>query len=85
MEKKVVTISEAFYIELMMSNIYLDMLFSAGVDNWDGISEAEKAFKEYLEKQEEVSKELGQYVLEVKTIEVPDEHEQEQEQKKDEE
>lgn len=84
MEKKVVTISEAFYIELMMSNIYLDMLFSAGVDNWDGISEAEKAFKEYLEKQEEVSKELGQYVLEVKTIEVPDE-EQEQEQKKDEE
>ena len=83
MEKKVVTISEAFYIELMMSNIYLDMLFSAGVDNWDGISEAEKAFKEYLEKQEEVSKELGQYVLEVKTIEVPDE--QEQEQKKDEE
>lgn len=83
MEKKVVTISETFYIELMMSNIYLDMLFSAGVDNWDGISEAEKAFKEYLEKQEEVSKELGQYVLEVKTIEVPDE--QEQEQKKDEE
>ena len=82
MEKKVVTISEAFYIELMMSNIYLDMLFSAGVDNWDGISEAEKAFKEYLEKQEEVSKELGQYVLEVKTIEVPDE---EQEQKKNEE
>lgn len=79
MERKVVTISEAFYIELMMSNIYLDMLFSAGVDNWDGISEAEKAFKEYLEKQEEVSKELGQYVLEVKTIEVPDE-EQEQEQ-----
>lgn len=83
MGKKVVTISEAFYIELMMSNIYLDMLFSAGVDNWDGISEAERAFKEYLEKQEEVSKELGQYVLEVRTIEVPDE--QEQEQKKDEE
>ena len=79
MERKVVTISEAFYIELMMANIYLDMLFSAGVDNWDGISEAEKAFKEYLEKQEEVSKELGQYVLEVKTIEVPDE-EQKQEQ-----
>lgn len=78
MEKKVVTISEAFYIELMMSNIYLDMLFSAGVDNWDGISEAEKAFKEYLEKQEEVSKELGQYVLEVKTIEVPEEQEQQQ-------
>ena len=83
MEKKVVTISEAFYIELMMSNIYLDMLFSAGVENWDGISEAEKAYKKYLEKQEEVSKELGQYVLEVRTIEVPDE--QEQEQKKDEE
>lgn len=83
MERKVVTISEAFYIELMMANIYLDMLFSAGVDNWDGISEAEKAYKEYLEKQEEVSKELGQYVLEVRTIEVPDE--QEQEQKKDEE
>ena len=82
MERKVVTISEAFYIELMMSNIYLDMLFSAGVDNWDGISEAEKAFKEYLEKQEEVSKELGQYVLEVKTIEVPDE---EQKQKQNEE
>ena len=81
MERKVVTISEAFYIELMMANIYLDMLFSAGVDNWDGISEAEKAYKEYLEKQEEVSKELGQYVLEVRTIEVPDE----QEQKKDEE
>lgn len=79
MEKKVVTISEAFYIELMMSNIYLDMLFSAGVDNWDGISEAEKAFKEYLEKQEEVSKELGQYVLEVKTIEVPDEEEKKDE------
>lgn len=79
MERKVVTISEAFYIELMMANIYLDMLFSAGVDNWDGISEAEKAYKEYLKKQEEVSKELGQYVLEVKTIEVPDE-EQEQEQ-----
>lgn len=79
MEKKVVTISEAFYIELMMSNIYLDMLFSAGVDNWDGISEAEKAFKEYLEKQEEVSKELGQYVLEVKTIEVPDEEEKKNE------
>ena len=83
MERKVVTISEAFYIELMMANIYLDMLFSAGVDNWDGISEAEKAYKEYLEKQEEVSKELGQYVLEVRTVEVPDE--QEQEQKKDEE
>lgn len=79
MEKKVVTISEAFYIELMMSNIYLDMLFSAGVDNWDGISEAERAFKEYLEKQEEVSKELGQYVLEVKTIEVPDEEEKKNE------
>ena len=79
MEKKVVTISEAFYIELMMSNIYLDMLFSAGVDNWDDISEAEKAFKEYLEKQEEVSKELGQYVLEVKTIEVPDEEEKKDE------
>ena len=79
MGKKVVTISEAFYIELMMSNIYLDMLFSAGVDNWDGISEAEKAFKEYLEKQEEVSKELGQYVLEVKTIEVPDEEEKKDE------
>ena len=76
MERKVVTISEAFYIELMMANIYLDMLFSAGVDNWDGISEAEKAYKEYLEKQEEVSKELGQYVLEVRTIEVPDEQEQ---------
>ncbi len=84
MERKVVTISEAFYIELMMSNIYLDMLFSAGVDNWDGISEAEKAFKEYLEKQEEVSKELGQYVLEVKTIEVPDEQEQEQQKKNEE-
>lgn len=83
MERKVVTISEAFYIELMMSNIYLDMLFSAGLDNWDGISEAEKAYKEYLKKQEEVSKELGQYVFEVKTIEVPDE--QEQEQKKNEE
>ena len=83
MERKVVTISEAFYIELMMANIYLDMLFNAGVDNWDGISEAEKAYKKYLEKQEEVSKELGQYVLEVRTIEVPDE--QEQEQKKDEE
>lgn len=79
MERKVVTISEAFYIELMMSNIYLDMLFSAGVDNWDGISEAERAFKEYLEKQEEVSKELGQYVLEVKTIEVPDEEEKKNE------
>lgn len=79
MERKVVTISEAFYIELMMSNIYLDMLFSAGVDNWDGISEAEKAYKEYLEKQEEVSKELGQYVLEVKTIEVPEEQEQKNE------
>lgn len=79
MEKKVVTISEAFYIELMMSNIYLDMLFSAGVDNWDGISEAERAFKEYLEKQEEVSKELGQYVFEVKTIEVPDEEEKKNE------
>ena len=83
MERKVVTISEAFYIELMMANIYLDMLFSAGVENWDGISEAEKAYKEYLEKQEEVSKELGQYVLEVRTIEVPDEEEQEQ--KRDEE
>ena len=79
MEKKVVTISEAFYIELMMSNIYLDMLFSAGGDNWDGISEAEKAFKEYLEEQEQVSKELGQYVLEVKTIEVPDEEQKENE------
>lgn len=78
MERKVVTISEAFYIELMMSNIYLDMLFSAGVENWDGISEAEKMYKEYLEKQEEVSKELGQYVFEVKTIEVPDEQEQQQ-------
>ena len=78
MERKVVTISEAFYIELMMSNIYLDMLFSAGVENWDGISEAEKAYKEYLEKQEEVSKELGQYVLEVRTVEVPDEEKQEQ-------
>lgn len=73
MRKKVITITEDFYIELMKSNIYLDMLFKWGVDNWDGISEAESEYNEFLKKQEEFNKELNQYILEVKTVEVPDE------------
>lgn len=73
MEKRVVTIAEDFYKELMKSNIYLDMLFKWGVDNWDGISEAESEYNEFLKEQEEFNKELDQYVLEAKIIEVPEE------------
>lgn len=73
MKKRVVTIVEDFYKDLMKSNIYLDMLFKWGVDNWDGISEAETEYNEFLKKQEEFNEELDQYVLEVKTVEVPEE------------
>lgn len=73
MRKKVITITEDFYIELMKSNIYLDMLFKWGVDNWGGISEAGSEYDEFLKNQEEFNKELDQHILEVKIIEVPEE------------
>lgn len=73
MRKKVITITEDFYIELMKSNIYLDMLFKWGVDNWDGISEVEREYNEFLKRQEEFNNELCRYALEAKIIEVPEE------------
>lgn len=73
MRKKVITITEDFYIELMKSNIFLDMLFKWGVDNWDGISEAESEYNEFLKNQEEFNKKLCRYALEARIIEVPEE------------
>lgn len=73
MRKKVITITEDFYIELMKSKIFLDMLFKWGVDNWGGISEAGSEYDEFLKNQEEFNKELCRYALEAKIIEVPEE------------
>lgn len=48
MENEMISISKKEYKELLEDSIFLSFLQEAGVDNWDGYSEACKLEEEYL-------------------------------------
>ena len=50
MSEKTITLSQNYYDKLQRDSKFLECLYSAGVDNWDGYEEAQKMMDELDEK-----------------------------------